>query len=386
MLKYFILLVLITPLVSTSQTTIKKRKEGELVIHGTLNNLKESVSSVYMICLDGNTNGIDSVRVINNKYIFRIQTEVTTLVTIYAKDPGNPDNLIDKYMLVFLAEPTTVMVYSIDSFSNAKITGSKAYLEHKKLEALKEPFYKEFSKLYENYLNKEKDADIAGMEQLQKRIDSILDHSTLINYKYIKANPSSFLIPHLLNLVTKKLKSNAADEDVDSAELVYNKLSENDKNSYYGKRIRKKLDSFKINIGMSAPSFVQNDTSGNPISLASFKGKYVLLDFWASWCIPCRAENPTVVKAFNAYKDKGFTVLSISLEKPDAKDKWMEAIHKDGLTWTNLSDLQFWNNTVAKLYKVNSIPQNFLIDPSGKIIGKDLRGTELEKILNEILN
>ena len=92
------------------------------------------------------------------------------------------------------------------------------------------------------------------------------------------------------------------------------------------------------------------------------------------------------MKAYNGYKDKGFTVLSISLDRPDAKDKWMEAIHKDGLTWTNLSDLQFWNNTVAKLYKINEIPQNFLIDPSGKIIDKNLRGTELEKKLKEILN
>ena len=137
---------------------------------------------------------------------------------------------------------------------------------------------------------------------------------------------------------------------------------------------------------MMAPGFVQNDTLGNPVSLSFFKGKYVLLDFWASWCLPCRRENPNLIKVFNAYKDKGFTILSISLDRPGDKDKWTSAIRKDGLTWTHVSDLQYWSNAVATRYRVNAIPQNFLLDTSGKIIGKGLHDDKLEKKVKEILD
>ena len=110
-----------------------------------------------------------------------------------------------------------------------------------------------------------------------------------------------------------------------------------------------------------------------------------MVDFWASWCGPCRAENPNVVKAYNQFKDKGFTVLGVSLDQPNAKDKWMKAIHDDQLTWTQVSDLKYWKNEVAVLYGIQAIPQNFLIDPNGKIIGKNLRGEELVKKLQSVL-
>ena len=132
-------------------------------------------------------------------------------------------------------------------------------------------------------------------------------------------------------------------------------------------------------IGTVLPEFKQNDASGKSVSLSSFRGKYVLIDFWASWCGPCRAENPAVVKAFNAYKAKGFTVLGVSLDQDKAK--WLEAIKKDGLTWTQVSDLKYWNNAVAQQFGIQSIPANFLIDPKGVVIGKDLRGEDLLKVL-----
>jgi peroxiredoxin len=141
-----------------------------------------------------------------------------------------------------------------------------------------------------------------------------------------------------------------------------------------------------VSIGKQAPEFTQNDTLGRPVSLKQFRGKYVLLDFWASWCAPCRAENPNVVKVFNAYKDKGFTVLGISLDQPGKKEAWLKAIHTDGLAWTQLSDLKFWGNAVAKLYNINAVPSNFLIGPDGKIIAKNLHGAALETELAKILN
>jgi peroxiredoxin len=136
-------------------------------------------------------------------------------------------------------------------------------------------------------------------------------------------------------------------------------------------------------IGSAMPDFTQNDQNGKPVRLSSFKGKYVLVDFWASWCGPCRAENPNLVKEYNTFKSKNFTILSVSLD--NSKDKWLDAIKKDGLTWTHVSDLKYWQNEVAVQFGIQSIPASFILDPAGKIIAKDLRGADLGAFLSKNL-
>jgi peroxiredoxin len=162
-------------------------------------------------------------------------------------------------------------------------------------------------------------------------------------------------------------------------------ISEQAKNNYYGKMATKMAADAKFGaVGTLAPDFMQKDVSGKDVKLSSFRGKYVLLDFWASWCGPCRQENPNVVNAFNQYKEKNFTVLGVSLDR--ARDPWLKAIQDDKLTWTQLSDLKFWSNEVAVQYKIQSIPQNYLIDPDGKIVGKNLRGEQLRLKLENIFS
>lgn len=158
---------------------------------------------------------------------------------------------------------------------------------------------------------------------------------------------------------------------------VVNKTSEKFPSHMALQNVKKSLPSNK------AQDFTQPDASGKPVSLSQFKGKYVLVDFWASWCGPCRKDNPNVVKAYNEFKDKNFTILGVSLDQ--SKDAWLKAIQQDSLSWTQVSDLKFWNNEAATLYGVQAIPYNVLLDPAGNIIAENLHGAEIAQTLRKVI-
>src|SRR3569833_707087 len=195
-----------------------------------------------------------------------------------------------------------------------------------------------------------------------------------LSINFIKQNPDSYIS---LTLALPNLMGGERDT---SLVPYYNSLSAGVRSTKKGIEMHGVIEGLKaIGPGVMAPGFTQPDPSGLPVAFSSFRGKYVLLDYWASWCAPCRGENPNVEKLYNKYKSKNFTIQSVSLDHSKDRKEWMNAIQHDHLTWTQVSDLKYWKNGAAELYAIQAIPQNFLIGPDGKIVAVNLFGYYLYK-------
>ncbi|WDF56258.1 TlpA disulfide reductase family protein [Mucilaginibacter sp. KACC 22063] len=352
-------------------------------------NLKANVANVnapakaYLVYKLGANNVIDSA--IINQGAFQFSGEVlyptNAILVIDHKAVGfsRLDRSADA--LSFYLEKGDINVNGKDSIATAQITGSQINDDNKKLMSQMSAANAKAKKIYD-----EAQAATPAQKQspdfqnnLQTRFKSIQIERENDLKSFIQSNPKSFL--SLLAL------SSLGGPSADPAMLdkLYSSLDPTVKETEPGKVLGKTIEGLKVTaIGSTAPDFELPDVNGKPVKLSSFKGKYVLLDFWASWCPPCRQENPNVVKAFNRYKTKNFTIVGVSLDKPGDKANWQAAIKNDGLTWTQVSDLKFWDSAAAQLYQITSIPQNYLIDPQGKIIAKNLRGSDLESKLAEL--
>jgi len=276
---------------------------------------------------------------------------------------------------IFIGNEAVTVNGNVEDLNSIRVMGSPSELDFRAFEQEFNPYFAEINKL--SQLANSSDASIKkdsigdayqiAIMSIQVKVDS-----------FIMQRKSSYVSPFLLVVV------NQLSDDVFLLERRYQSLSPDVQQSMYGKYIREQIDNGKIGaVGTEAMDFIQSDTSGKPVSLSSFKGKYVLIDFWASWCKPCRMENPNVLAAYERFKAKNFTVLGVSLDR--SREAWIKAIQDDKLGWSQVSDLKFWNNAVAMQYHIQQIPQNFLIDPNGKIVGKNLRGTDLDSRLCALL-
>jgi peroxiredoxin len=319
---------------------------------------------------NGNDNAnLGSTKLSGGKFILKGSVEEPQLckLTIGSEQP----------QYIYVENKKMTVTGSKSDIKQLKITGSASHQDFMKFQDVFNPLITSLNATV-NSINK-----AAGKPQYDALMKTYDSTKALIQTRideFVALRPKSAVTPFVL-FVTANMY-----DDPMLLEKRYDALDTVVKSYAISKNLYSYIQYNKVGaVGTSALDFTQPDTTGTPVSLSSFHGKYVLVDFWASWCGPCRAENPNVVENFNQFREKNFTVLGVSLDRPGGKDNWLAAIHKDNLTWTHVSDLQFWNNAAAQLYRVNSIPFNMLIDPSGKIIAKNLRGEMLHSKLCEVL-
>lgn len=372
MKKVFVFIMALLPAMAFAQTPVET--SGNFTVKAKVGHLN-SPARAYLFYQVGANKVVDSALIVNGAFSFKgdvIDPNNATLVIDHAGtgiqklDPKSADALG-----FFIDKDSINVVSATDSVANGKVTGSVAEADYEKLVAQLRPINAMAQQFKASSSSMTPDQKEAKEKEIQKKQIGVLED-------FVRQNPKSYFSMYAIAQLGPVL-------DVSELAPLFDKLDPSLKNTEPGKQIKRSIDALlPTALGAIAPDFTQNDPNGNPVKLSSFRGKYVLIDFWASWCGPCRAENPNVVKAYNKFRNKNFTIIGVSLDKPEGRDNWLAAIKSDGLTWTQVSDLKFWSNEVALLYAVQSIPHNFLLDPNGKIIAKDLRGSDLDSKLTQI--
>lgn len=334
-------------------------------INGTVKNKKEG--TIYVANLL--TEKQDTLQLKDGKFSLSGIADEPTPFNIFSPE------LLPVQIIFYADQGNTDIEFTANEASSMVVKSCETQKEYERFTGLTKPLLKQFDSIQMLAM-----AGKIEQQEVQNAALTIQNKYEQANLEFVKQNPGSYVSA----LVAYEYFRQKTQLSVEEKKSYMNQLDSKIQESHFGKKMTELIHADEITaIGKPAPTFTLEDVNGKKVSLSSFKGKYVLIDFWASWCAPCRAENPNVVAAYNKFKNKNFTILGVSLD--ENKKQWLAAIAKDNLKWKHVSDLAGWNSLAVGLYNIKSIPSNFLIDPEGKIIAKNLQGVELENQLNNLL-
>lgn len=357
-----------------SASVLNAQKAFNFNIEGEVKDLKQS--HVYIHHKWNDKDFTDSVKVSNGKFSYKGKSNEPNMHWITLSN-----NINAQANTIFFVDPgTTKIRFQADSVAYATITGGSTQNDYTQYRNMMAGFAAQGQQLANEYNQARSTGDMNTVNQKQQEYEQLNQKVKSSLHEFVKTHNKSavsgFIIYYDFN--------NQQIFTPQDLETAIGNLDKTALNTKYGKLANDRLKSMRGSmVGYEATNFTQNDPNGKPVKLSDLKGKYVLVDFWASWCGPCRMENPNVVAAYNKYKGKGFTILGVSFDQN--KDAWLAAVAKDNLTWTHVSDLKGWGNEAGKIFGISSIPQNLLLDKNGIIIAKNLRGPALEEKLAEII-
>ncbi len=320
---------------------------------------------------NGHIVNIDSAKVVNGKFKITGTALCPSMVSLVAR--------ANKKGFSFFVENTKINIHAkFDSLNNAKVSGSKSQNEFSALLKTLKPYQEKSLEQYKMFQAATQAGDTAKMKDIRIQASILSGELMKLQKDFVKQNPKSYVSPVIISSMANILPRAEIESMINALDPAVAQVPDM-------AEIKAKFNAMKtVEVGQKAPDFTLNDPNGVPVSLSSKLGKNLLLvDFWAAWCGPCRRENPSVLKVYKEFKQKGFDVLGVSLDR--TKEDWIKAIAEDNLTWTHVSDLAYFNCTAAKLYFVNSIPSNVLLDKNGIIVAKNLRGEDLYNKVKEIL-
>lgn len=383
-MRNFIRLIVILFCLGMNSTELKAQTNPPFSINGQVTGLQENT----MLILSYVANDVsiaDTTQVKDGKFHFDGQLKAspvkgwirtrdnTTLIPIYLEGSEmTVKGKIDTYWDITLGG-------KIEQFDSITITGSKTHDEYEIFQKMGTEFKSKKGALNKQWRDAARAKDKRWEAEMEKISDEVMIPAQVAwHSKFVLGYPDSYLSGSME--LWDMMQSYAPDTLM---KKMWDGLSARNKTTPVGVELGEFVKArLSTAIGKQAPEFTQNDVNGQPFKLSSLRGKYVLIDFWAAWCGPCRAENPNLLKTYNKYKNDGFTVLGVSLDRN--ADEWKKAIEKDGLPWNHVSDLKFWKNAVAVQYAVPHVPFNHLVDPKGKIIAISLRGEKLDEKLAQI--
>lgn len=352
--------------------TIMAQKPFAFTVEGSVKNYTNRY--IYLNHKWGEDFHTDSAKVEGGKFKFSSKSQEPNMYWLtFTPNPNTQPNIV-----FYVDAGKTIVEMNMDSLQNLKVKGGQSQKDYEDYRIMMTVFSMQQQELVSQYNVARSNNDMATMQAKQAEFEQLTKGVKDGLKKFIKDHPKSPVSGYII--YAEFANPNFTMQEVEEAIALMDKAAMQTK---FGKLAQERLDNLRgTSIGYKATNFTQNTADGKPIKLSDYKGRVVLVDFWASWCGPCRAENPNVVAAYQKYKDKGFTVLGVSFDQ--SKEKWLDAVQKDQLTWDHVSDLKGWGNEVGKIYNITSIPQNLLIDRDGKILDKNLRGPALEQKLSEI--